>query len=82
MNEVRRCKSTWMYCDGDCQNCGSSVTTTAINTTTTAINTAIPTYTVHQVELTRASLEEIAEEVVRKLEENGYGRPYQQTGGD
>ena len=66
MNEIRRCKSHWVYCDGDCQNCEISVTTTALNTT-------IPAYTVHQVELTRASLEEIAEEVVRKLEENGYG---------
>ena len=27
MNEFRRCKNTWMYCDGNCGRCVTVVTT-------------------------------------------------------
>ena len=31
MNEIRRCRNTWMYCDGNCHNCETSATTSTTN---------------------------------------------------
>lgn len=31
MNELRRCRNTWMYCDGHCGRCATVITTS--NTT-------------------------------------------------
>ena len=30
MNKLRRCRSTWMYCDGKCYKCNGDVTVTDI----------------------------------------------------
>lgn len=28
MNEVRMCRNTWMYCDGNCDKCNGEITVT------------------------------------------------------
>ena len=32
MQEFRRCRGTWVYCDGNCHNCETYVTTTVTST--------------------------------------------------
>lgn len=31
MNEIHRCRNTWMYCDGNCTNCTFFATSTSTN---------------------------------------------------